>query len=319
MEMEIAAKRGMNKFHRFLARKSLRDLHEVLADGEYPTYIALTQTFNKYYLFIITNKRIIHYRKSSRENDEIFSVEYLNIKSFEVHGKFIKGKIKVITENEEKIINFTNPSCVSEVLNLTNEMIYEKNKVRSYNARKKSKFSNQYIKARKLDEDYVVIDFETTGLSANKEEIIQIGAVKYRNHKEVDRFHTYIKPSKKVSKRITDITGITNEMLEEAPSMNEQIDNLIKFIDDMTLVAHNAYFDMAFLYTLTDKGYKIPKYRVVDTLALARKNIIDVDNHKLVTLSKYLNIDHNAHDALGDCLATAEVYKHCYIKQSELK
>ncbi len=85
------------------------------------------------------------------------------------------------------------------------------------------------------------------------------------------------------------------------------------------MVAHHAPFDMGFLYVLADAGHAIPKYSVLDTLSISRRTIRDSENHKLVTLAKYLGVEHNAHDALSDCLATAELYQYCYKKQQELE
>lgn len=173
----------------------------------------------------------------------------------------------------------------------------------------------KYTKARKLVEDYTVIDFETTGLDYKTSKIIQVAAVKYKNHERIDEFTTNINPEEKLSSRIKSITGLTDKDLVDAPLITEVLPELIDFISGQTLVAHNASFDMKFLLhniNLCKLPYK--KYRVIDTLGLARKNIA-TDNHKLVTLKDYLQLNHlDSHNALHDCYVAAEVYKYCYEK-----
>lgn len=180
--------------------------------------------------------------------------------------------------------------------------------------RKKTKEEHmKYTKARKLEEDYVVFDFETTGLRQQDCEIIQIGAVKFKGHEKIDQFETYVKPEGEISKRITRITGITDDTVKYAPTIEEVLPSLVEFVGNNVLIAHNASFDMKFLlHNLHEIGEDYKKFRVIDTLRLARK-YIDTDNHKLVTLKSHFGLDeHGSHDALEDCLVTAEVYKYCY-------
>lgn len=190
-------------------------------------------------------------------------------------------------------------------INMTEGTIYKRKKTKEEHMK--------YIKARKLEEDYVVFDFETTGLSPHECEIIQIGAVKFKGHERIDQFETYVKPEGEISKRITRITGITDDTVKDAPTIEEVLPSLVEFAGNNVLIAHNASFDMKFLlHNLHEIGEDYKKFRVIDTLRLARK-YIDTDNHKLVTLKSHFGLDeHGSHDALEDCLVTAEVYKHCY-------
>jgi DNA polymerase-3 subunit epsilon len=158
--------------------------------------------------------------------------------------------------------------------------------------------------------DYVVLDFETTGLRAGADQIIQVGAVKYINHEQVESMNQLIDPQRDISSRITSLTGITNESVRNQPTIQTFIHQLIDFIGDYPIVAHNASFDMSFLYAL-DQHTEIPRYSVIDTLKLARKVIRETPNHKLTTLSQFLRIEHDAHDAIGDCLVTAQIYQYC--------
>lgn len=159
-------------------------------------------------------------------------------------------------------------------------------------------------------QDYVVLDFETTGLRAGSDKIIQIGAVKYMNHERVDTMYLMVNPQCSISSTITRITGITNNDVRNAPVIEEVAHELIAFIGGFPIIAHNAPFDMGFLYAL-EECTPIPEYTVIDTVKLARKTITETPNHKLTTLTAFLELEHNAHDALGDCLATAAIYQFC--------
>ncbi|RNF41141.1 PolC-type DNA polymerase III [Planococcus salinus] len=169
---------------------------------------------------------------------------------------------------------------------------------------KKYKSSTQKV------EDYVVLDFETTGLRAGSDKIIQIGAVKYIGHSHKDTMYLLINPERPISNTITRITGITDKDVKDAPVIEEVAHELIAFIGDLPIIAHNAPFDMGFLYALEDIT-PIPEYTVIDTVRVARKAITETPNHKLGTLTAYLELEHDAHDALGDCLATAAIYQYC--------
>ncbi|MFX3674745.1 MAG: PolC-type DNA polymerase III [Paenisporosarcina sp.] len=168
----------------------------------------------------------------------------------------------------------------------------------------------KYQPSVKKAKDYVVLDFETTGLRAGADQIIQVGAVKYINHERVEVMNQLVNPNRDISSRITSLTGITNQSVRNEPTIHTVIFDLLDFIGDLPIVAHNASFDMGFLYAL-DPIVKIPRYSVIDTLKLARKVIHQTPNHKLTTLAQYLKLEHQAHDALGDCLVTAKIYQHC--------
>lgn len=176
--------------------------------------------------------------------------------------------------------------------------------------RKQAAKPRKYKSSMKRVDDYVVLDFETTGLRAGSDKIIQIGAVKYLKHMHKDTMYVTINPEQPISSTITRITGITNADVRNAPVIEEVAHELIQFIGGLPIIAHNAPFDMGFLYALEDIT-PIPEYTVIDTVKLARKVIPETPNHKLTTLSAYLELEHNAHDALGDCLATAAIYQFC--------
>lgn len=167
---------------------------------------------------------------------------------------------------------------------------------------------------------FVVFDLETTGLKARENEIIEIGAIRYVDNEPREVFHTYIKPKKKISARITQINGITNDMVQESPSIQEVLPYFLDFIGDDALVAHNVKFDMSFiLHQLYINEYKKPKNKTVDTLELARDCFVRFDenkgmevplkNYKLVTLKEKLGLGElGSHNAIDDCKVCGYIY-----------
>ena len=98
-----------------------------------------------------------------------------------------------------------------------------------------------------FDQEFIAFDLETTGLSSRTDKIIEIGAVLLRNGKEVDRFQTFVDPGRRLDKKIVDLTGITDQMLQGAPSIAEVMPKFLEFCGDRVLVAHNADFDTGFV------------------------------------------------------------------------
>lgn len=171
-----------------------------------------------------------------------------------------------------------------------------------------------YQKSQTFVDDVVVIDFETTGLSPVRNEIIQIGAIKFKQAKMVDQFSCYAKASQPIPPFITEITGISDETVQNAPALEESLLQLRDFIGDHTLVAHNASFDLKFLLE-NYRRYNIsyPPLTVIDSLVLARKYIKHTENHKLTTLKNFLKMEAQSHDAIEDCRVTGQLYYYCKI------
>ena len=156
---------------------------------------------------------------------------------------------------------------------------------------------------------YVVFDLETTGLEAHKEEIIEIGACKIVDGRIDEIFATFVKPSKHISKEITDLTGIDDDLVKDAPTINYVMPDFYKFCHGATLVAHNIAFDISFIHNMSKKLSYNFDHPQMDTMEMARKIIPGLKNYKLGTIVDYLGIVlDNAHRAVNDATATAKAF-----------
>ncbi len=158
--------------------------------------------------------------------------------------------------------------------------------------------------------DVVVFDFETTGLEFNKNEIIEIGAVKLKNGELSETFSCFVKPKSPIPEEITNITHITNEMVRDAYSVDKVIPDFYKFCYGCVIMAYNIDFDYKFLDFAAKKlGYNFNN-RQVDALYLARLNVAGAKNFKLASICAKLGVSlEGAHRAVNDAVATAEVVK----------
>ena len=161
-----------------------------------------------------------------------------------------------------------------------------------------------------LDDEFTVFDIETTGLSREKDKITEIGAVKIKDGKIIDKFSTFVNPEMPISEEITKLTGITNEMVKDAPTIKEVLPEFMKFFSNGILVAHNASFDTGFIRKAAEVyGYGDIDNTVVDTLELARTLLKDLKKHKLDMVCERLGVSLNGHHrAVNDAQATAEVF-----------
>lgn len=163
--------------------------------------------------------------------------------------------------------------------------------------------------------DYTVLDIETTGLDPSFDEIIEVSAIRVRDGVVSDSFSSLAKPSEPLDDFIIELTGITNEMLDAAPSISDVLPQFVRFIGDDVVVGHNVNFDINFIYDQSDALGLAPFGNdFVDTMRLARKLFPELPNHRLGTLAKYLNVPQPiAHRAAADCETTNSVY--CHIAQ----
>ncbi len=156
------------------------------------------------------------------------------------------------------------------------------------------------------DETYIVFDVETTGLSAVYNKIIELAAVKVRGGEIIDRFEAFANPHHPLSATTIELTGITDDMVENAPEIEEVLKDFHTFIGDSILVAHNASFDMGFLNVGFRKAeIGEAKNPVIDTLELGRFLYPEFKNHRLNTLCKKFDIELTQHHrAIYDAEAT---------------
>ncbi len=162
-----------------------------------------------------------------------------------------------------------------------------------------------------LANSVVILDFETTGLSPNWGDCaIEVGAVRIREGEVVDRFQKLMNPGWPISGFIEDYTGITNAMLEEAPSSSEVMHEFADFIGDDNLVAHNASFDKRFLDAELEKISRTYTGQFACSMMVSRRIFQDAPNHKLGSLVDYLHLQSEGifHRALYDSEMTAKVW-----------
>lgn len=162
-----------------------------------------------------------------------------------------------------------------------------------------------------IGKTFVVFDTETTGLAFNSDEVIEIGAVKIVDGKLTEQFSTFIKPKNNpISETITQLTGISEKDVKDAPSFDEVAGDFAKFTDGAILVAYNSDFDIGMITPQMRKaGYDLNN-EVIDALKVARDNVASVPNHKLATVAEALEVPlDGAHRAINDAIATAKVFR----------
>lgn len=176
--------------------------------------------------------------------------------------------------------------------------------------------ASKYQMARKRKADaqknyQVVLDLETTGLDAEKDHIIEIGAIKYANQEITDTFQCLIRSDRKIPEKIENLTGISNKMAqEEGVEEKEAIKKLLKFIGSYTVIGYNVKFDLEFVQIACECYHlenSIKKSK--DILAIARRKIEDVENYKMDTVAQYFGIERRTkHRALEDCEIAYRIY-----------
>ena len=171
------------------------------------------------------------------------------------------------------------------------------------------------------DTEFVVFDFETTGAKTPPCRVTEIGAYRLKKGKIVGEFQTLVNPETPIPPFITQLTGISDRMVKNAPKFREIADKFLDFIGDSVLVAHNAHFDMRFLNHEISRIHK--DYRVANpslcTVRLSRKLVPNVENHRLKTLADYYSIALvNHHRASDDAHATAHIFVNLLQELSNL-
>lgn len=160
---------------------------------------------------------------------------------------------------------------------------------------------------------FVAIDLETTGISPSEDRIIEIGAIKVVDGKECGSISTFVNPRMRISERITQITGIDNMMVSNAPVIEDVLDDILDFIEELPLLGHNIMFDYSFLKSAAVSVGKNFEKDGIDTLKLARKILPDAESKRLEYLCSYLHIDPgNSHRAYDDARSAKILYEKLY-------
>lgn len=174
---------------------------------------------------------------------------------------------------------------------------------------------------RRMIKDYVCLDLETTGLDPKMDAIIEVAACRVRNGIIKEQLNLLVNPGRSIEERITNLTGITNQMVENKPYIKEVLPEILSFLGEDVLIGHRILFDYSFLkkaavnekYTFEKKG--------IDTLKLSRRFLVTAESKKLEDLCKYFGIPHNPHRALADVEATVMLYHRLgdafYSKETE--
>lgn len=160
--------------------------------------------------------------------------------------------------------------------------------------------------------NYVVFDLETTGTSPNSDSIIEISAVKVAGRRVVDIFSSLVNPMRPIPYYATAVNGITDEMVEDEPTLDVVLPEFIKFIGDDILVGHNIHcFDMKFIWKAAEELFdRTITNDYIDTLPMARRCLPQLAHHRLVDISSYYQISTaGAHRALNDCMMNQQCFE----------
>ena len=164
-------------------------------------------------------------------------------------------------------------------------------------------------KGQDIDTTYCVLDLETTGLSFRTEKITEVGIMKIKNGEVIDSFETFVNPEKPIPYKVVEVTKITDDMVKDAPKIDEVFPKILEFVGDSVLVAHNADFDIGFLkHNAAELGYKLEN-TYLDTLRLAKELFPNYKKYKLGIIAENLGIKVEvAHRALDDVDTTVKVF-----------
>ena len=173
-------------------------------------------------------------------------------------------------------------------------------------------------KGQRLDDEYVVFDLETTGLSAIADRIIEIGAVKIKNGEIVDRFSTFVNPERPIPYKVEDLTGINDNMVKDAPKIEEVLPQFLEFVGDSVLVAHNADFDVSYIEENCRRMDIECDFTSVDTMNMSRYLVTGLARYKLDTVAKALEVPlGNHHRAVDDAECTAKIFQKLVTRLKE--
>ena len=168
-----------------------------------------------------------------------------------------------------------------------------------------------------FDEEYVAFDLETTGLSSKTDVIIEIGAVRMKNGEETARFQTFVAPGRKLDRKIVELTGITDEMLLGAPTIEEVLPQFVEFVGERVLVAHNSDFDTGFIRAACQRQGIPYTFTAADTLILAQNLLPHLGKFKLDIVANALSLPEFNHHRAADDAVTCGMIMHRLMKKLE--
>lgn len=216
---------------------------------------------------------------------------------------FIKNKLK----ESKKKTNIETPKKVE----IKKEDIEKENKqspkqISIYKRNLKDR-KNKYNYINRDLKNYIVIDTETTGLSAQRDHIIEICALKIKNGKIIDNYTSLVNPGIMIPKSSIKIHGITDDMVVDAPTIEQVLPEFLDFIGNQPLIGHNLSFDLRFINSYLNENIN---HSLADTMLIARKKLSFLPNHKLITLIEYFELgESQEHRSLSDCVYTYKVYE----------
>ncbi len=180
---------------------------------------------------------------------------------------------------------------------------------------------NKYVATGKFNfskqvfNEFVVLDFETTGLNPSIDKIVEIAALKYKNGVLIGKFYTLVNPQVHIPTEVVRIHGIDDKMVKDSPTIKERLPELLSFIGELPIVAHNAKFDINFLNANMYYLNKNIDNPIIDTLKISREIFSELPNHKLQTIKEHFGMSLGSHRALDDTKVTAEIYlRYCKLK-----
>lgn len=173
-------------------------------------------------------------------------------------------------------------------------------------------------KGQNLNDTYVVFDLETTGFSSKNDKIIEIGAVKIKNGEIIGNFSEFVNPKRPIPYKIIELTGINDDMVRNAETIEEILPKFLEFIGDSVVVAHNASFDCSFISkNCNDLGLTFEP-TIVDTVPLCRFLYPELKSVKLNIVAKHLGVKLESHHrAVDDAKATGDILLECIKKTKE--
>lgn len=167
--------------------------------------------------------------------------------------------------------------------------------------------------SRIIQDDYVILDVETTGLSPESDRVIELAVVKVESGQVVDTFASLVNPERAIPENVVKLTNITQDMVADAPVFSALAEAIVSFIGDLPVVAHNASFDAGFLAEELNRAGVPFQFQYIDSIRLAKKAYPDMPNYKLKTLIKKLSLADHAqqHRAADDAMCTQRLYELC--------